>query len=175
MKQPHPAFALLGLFLIGSSSLLDAHAAPQGQSPQREEQRQDQRGRQEQQRPQQPAQHPQQTQGQGSTQQQRPQQQPSAQRPANDHRQAPPQDFGDVQRAFHERRAQIGRGPAVPPDVHIRQGHPLPHGYGKRLDECALHGLPRYEGYEWRRVGSDVVLIAVTTGIVYAILQGVLN
>lgn len=174
MKQPHPAFALLGLFLIGSSSLLDAHAAPQGQSPQREEQRQDQRGRQEQQRPQQPAQHPQQTQGQGSTQQQRPQQ-PSAQRPANDHRQAPPQDFGDVQRAFHERRAQIGRGPAVPPDVHIRQGHPLPHGYGKRLDERALHGLPRYEGYEWRRVGSDVVLIAVTTGIVYAILQGVLN
>lgn len=155
MKQPHPAFALLGLFLIGSSSLLDAHAAPQ----QRDEQHQEQN---EQQRP-------------SQQQQQRPQQQQAAQHPANGNHQAPPQDFSEVQRAFHDRRAQIGRGPSVPPDVHIRQGQPLPHGYGKRLDERALHGLPRYNGYEWRRVGSDVVLIAVTTGIVYTILQGVLN
>ncbi|WP_390888748.1 RcnB family protein [Leclercia adecarboxylata] len=38
-----------------------------------------------------------------------------------------------------------------------------------------LKGLPQYQGYEWRRVGSDIVLVAVTTGIVYTILQGVLN
>ncbi|MDD0844865.1 anti-virulence regulator CigR family protein [Pseudomonas sp. Gutcm_11s] len=167
MKQPHPAFALLGLFLIGSSSLLDAHAAPQNPPEQRQEQHQEPRGRQDQQRPQQP--------GQGSAQQQRPPQQQAQQRPSNDHHQAPPRNFADVHRAFHERRAQIGRGPAVPPGVHIRQGQPLPPGYGKRLDERALHGLPHYAGYEWRRVGSDVVLITVTTGIVYTILQGVLN
>ena len=35
--------------------------------------------------------------------------------------------------------------------------------------------LPYYEGYEWRRSGPDVVLIAVGTGIVYEILEGVLN
>ena len=35
--------------------------------------------------------------------------------------------------------------------------------------------LPRYEGYEWRRMGTDVVLIAIGTGIVYEVLQGVLN
>ncbi|WP_163018477.1 RcnB family protein, partial [Pseudomonas viridiflava] len=32
-----------------------------------------------------------------------------------------------------------------------------------------------YEGYEWRRLGTDVVLIAIGTGIGYAILDGVLN
>ena len=35
--------------------------------------------------------------------------------------------------------------------------------------------LPVYPGYEWRRSGPDVVLIAVGTGIVYEILDGVLN
>ncbi|MCK1787820.1 RcnB family protein, partial [Pseudomonas sp. TNT11] len=39
----------------------------------------------------------------------------------------------------------------------------------------ALARLPYYEGYEWRRSGPDVVLIAVGTGIVYEILEGVLN
>ncbi|MBC9252967.1 hypothetical protein A9179_22120 [Pseudomonas alcaligenes] len=27
-------------------------------------------------------------------------------------------------------------------------GQPLPHGYGKRLDTRALHGLPHYPDYE---------------------------
>ena len=34
--------------------------------------------------------------------------------------------------------------------------------------------LPVYPGYEWRRAGGDFVLIAVGTGIVYEILDGVL-
>ncbi|TBV04445.1 anti-virulence regulator CigR family protein [Phytopseudomonas dryadis] len=87
----------------------------------------------------------------------------------------PPQDFSSVHQAFHERREQIGRGPALPPDVRIVKGQPLPRGYGKRLDSRALQGLPHYEGYEWRRVGSDIVLVTLTTGIVYTILSGVLN
>lgn len=100
--------------------------------------------------------------------------QPAAQQQRNAHV-APPKDFAPVHQAFQQRRAQIGRGPDLPPGVHIRQGHPLPHGYGKRLDAHALHGLPHYQGYEWRRVGSDVVLIALSSGLVSAILQGVLN
>ncbi|MBE7374164.1 anti-virulence regulator CigR family protein [Pseudomonas lopnurensis] len=94
---------------------------------------------------------------------------------ATNHAQQPPKDFSSVHQAFHERRAQIGRGPAIPAGVNIQKGKPLPQGYGKRLDAKALNGLPSYQGYEWRRVGSDIVLVAVTTGIVYTILQGVLN
>lgn len=102
------------------------------------------------------------------------QQQHQPQQASNRHPQ-PPQDFAPVRQQFYDHRAQIGRGPGLPPGVHIEHGKPLPHGYGKRLDARALHGLPQYNGYEWRRVGSDVVLIAITTGIVYTILEGVLN
>ena len=94
---------------------------------------------------------------------------------APSHAQQPPKDFSAVHQAFHERRGQIGRGPALPAHVSIQKGKPLPQGYGKRLDAKVLKGLPQYQGYEWRRVGSDIVLVAVTTGIVYTILQGVLN
>ena len=87
----------------------------------------------------------------------------------------PPQDFGDVRQTFQQHRDVIGRGQPLPPGVHIAKGRPLPPGYGKRLDNRSLQYLPHYDGYEWRRLGTDVVLIAVGSGIVYAILDGVLN
>ncbi|GLK87273.1 anti-virulence regulator CigR family protein [Pseudomonas turukhanskensis] len=111
--------------------------------------------------------------GQPAHNQQQNQQRPPQQ--ANNRHGQPPQDFAPVRQQFYDHRAQIGRGPDLPPGVRIEHGRPLPHGYGKRLDARALHGLPQYNGYEWRRVGSDVVLIAITTGIVYTILEGVLN
>src|SRR3990167_436647 len=94
---------------------------------------------------------------------------------AKSHAQQPPRDFAPVHQAFREHRGQIGRGGPLPAGVKIQKGKPLPHGYGKRLDARALKGLPHYPGYEWRRVGSDIVLITVTSGIVYTILQGVLD
>ncbi|KPB13420.1 anti-virulence regulator CigR family protein [Pseudomonas amygdali] len=87
----------------------------------------------------------------------------------------PPQDFGPVRETFQQHRDVIGRGQPLPPGVHIAKGRPLPPGYGKRLDSRSLQHLPHYDGYEWRRLGTDVVLIAVGSGIVYAILDGVLN
>ncbi|KAA8693884.1 CigR [Pseudomonas caricapapayae] len=87
----------------------------------------------------------------------------------------PPQDFGPVRQTFQQHRDVIGRGQPLPPGVHIAKGRPLPPGYGKRLDSRSLQYLPQYDGYEWRRLGTDVVLIAVGSGIVYAILDGVLN
>jgi Ni/Co efflux regulator RcnB len=87
----------------------------------------------------------------------------------------PPQNFDDVRHTIQEHRDVIGRGQPLPPNIHVVKGRPLPPGYGKRLDERSLQHLPRYDGYEWRRLGTDVVLIAVGSGIVYAILDGVLN
>ena len=87
----------------------------------------------------------------------------------------PPADFGDVRRTISEHREVIGRGQPLPLGVHIVKGHPLPRGYGRRLDQRSLQYLPQYDGYEWRRLGPDVVLIAIGSGIVYEILDGVLN
>jgi Ni/Co efflux regulator RcnB len=87
----------------------------------------------------------------------------------------PPANFDDARRTFHDHREIIGRGRPLPPGVHIVRGRPLPRGYGERLDPRALEQLPRYDGYEWRRVGPDVVLIALTTGVIYTVLDGVLN
>jgi Ni/Co efflux regulator RcnB len=94
----------------------------------------------------------------------------------DDHRgNRPPQDFGDVRRTISEHREVIGRGEPLPPNIHIVRGHPLPRGYGRRLDDRSLQYLPHYDGYEWRRLGPDIVLIAIGSGIVYEILDGVLN
>lgn len=87
----------------------------------------------------------------------------------------PPENFDEARRSFHDHREFIGRGRPLPPGVHIVRGRPLPRGYGERLDPRALEQLPRYDGYEWRRVGPDVVLIALTTGVIYTVLDGVLN
>ncbi|MCF5706658.1 hypothetical protein GIV19_05075 [Pseudomonas syringae] len=92
-----------------------------------------------------------------------------------DNRRGPPQDFGPVRETFQQHRDLIGRGEPLPPGIRIAKGRPLPPGYGKRLDNRSLQYLPHYDGYEWRRLGTDVVLIAVGSGIVYAILDGVLN
>ncbi|MCS3841396.1 Ni/Co efflux regulator RcnB [Pseudomonas sp. JAI111] len=87
----------------------------------------------------------------------------------------PPRDFGPVRQTIHDNHGYFVRGAPPPPGIHLVRGRPLPHGYyGERLDNRALGRLPYYPGYEWRRAGGDIVLIAVGTGIVYEILEGVL-
>lgn len=158
--------ASLSIATLLASSL--AIAAPQGGPGQDQDPRNGQQGQGHQQNG---------PQGQPAHNQQQNQPRPQQNQPpqANNRHGQPPQDFAPVHQQFYEHRQQIGRGPDLPPGMRIEKGRPLPHGYGKRLDARALHGLPQYNGYEWRRVGTDVVLIAVTTGIVYTILQGVLN
>jgi Ni/Co efflux regulator RcnB len=105
-----------------------------------------------------------------------PQDQHEQRGPQDDRRGGPPRDFGPVRQIIHDNHGQFGRGAPPPPDMRLVRGRPMPHGYyGERLDNRALARLPYYEGYEWRRSGPDVVLIAVSTGIVYEILEGVLN
>lgn len=99
----------------------------------------------------------------------------NGQRGNQGHGARPPQDFSPVRDTIREHRTDFGRGTPLPPGIQVAKGHPLPKGYGHRLDRNALSRLPHYDGYEWRRLGTDVVLIAVGTGIVYEILNGVLE
>ncbi|WP_426203733.1 anti-virulence regulator CigR family protein [Pseudomonas sp. TWP3-1] len=96
--------------------------------------------------------------------------------PQNNHRGGPPpRDFGPVRQTIRDNHGYFVRGAPPPPGMHLERGRPLPHGYyGERLDNRAMERLPYYPGYEWRRAGGDIVLIAVGTGIVYEILDGVL-
>ncbi|UFH49398.1 anti-virulence regulator CigR family protein [Pseudomonas sp. KNUC1026] len=87
----------------------------------------------------------------------------------------PPRDFGPVRQSISDHRGDFGQGRPMPPGVHLVRGQPLPHGYGRPLDRRAMAHLPRYEGYEWRRVGPDVVLVAIGTSVIYEILSGVLD
>ena len=87
----------------------------------------------------------------------------------------PPVDFRPVQVQIHANRHHIGSGSPLPHHVHIVRGKPLPMGWGKRLNAHQRRYVPQYHGYEWRRAGSDLVLMALATGIVHEILHGVLR
>ncbi|MBT2371450.1 anti-virulence regulator CigR family protein [Pseudomonas fluorescens] len=95
--------------------------------------------------------------------------------PQDNHRGGPPQDFGPVRQVIRDNHNDFRRGAPPPPGVRLVRGQPLPRNYyGERLDNRALARLPQYPGYEWRRSGGDVVLIAIGTSIVYQILDGAL-
>lgn len=74
-----------------------------------------------------------------------------------------------------QQRHHIGKGRALPQHVYIMRGKPLPPGWGKRLSREQSRHLPHYSGYEWRRAGSDMVLVTAATGLVQEILVNVLN
>lgn len=38
-----------------------------------------------------------------------------------------------------------------------------------------INDLPYYPGYEWRAVGNDLVLIALSTAVVTAVINGVFD
>jgi len=67
---------------------------------------------------------------------------------------------------------------SLPPGIakNLARGKPLPPGIAKRaVPDSMRHNLPSYPGYEWRIVGNDLVLIALSTAVVTAIINGVFN
>ncbi|MGE7959988.1 anti-virulence regulator CigR family protein [Pseudomonas sp. NPDC089530] len=95
--------------------------------------------------------------------------------PQFDYRGGPPRDFGPVRQTIRDNHVYFVRGAPPPRGILLVRGQPLPRGYyGERLDNRALAHLPYYRGYEWRRMGADIVLIAVGSGVVYEILDNVL-
>lgn len=65
----------------------------------------------------------------------------------------------------------------LPPGIerNLARGKPLPPGIAKRFDGRLANELPRYPGYEWERVGTDVVLIDAATRVVVDILVDALR
>lgn len=67
---------------------------------------------------------------------------------------------------------------SLPPGIakNLARGKPLPPGIAKKTVPASMLGqLPSYPGYEWRVVGKDLVLIALSTAIVTTIINGVFD
>jgi hypothetical protein len=78
-------------------------------------------------------------------------------------------------------RVHFAQAPVVwtglPPGIakNVGRGKPLPPGIAKKLPPGVLAQLPRHQGYEYARVGQDVVLIDATTKIVVDVIERILN
>lgn len=67
---------------------------------------------------------------------------------------------------------------SLPPGIakNLARGKPLPPGIAKKaVPASLLRQLPSYPGYEWRIVGNDLVLIALSTAIVASVINGVFD
>lgn len=67
---------------------------------------------------------------------------------------------------------------SLPPGIakNLARGKPLPPGIAKKVvPGSMLNQLPYYPGYEWRAVGNDLVLVALSTAIVTSIINGVFD
>jgi hypothetical protein len=86
-------------------------------------------------------------------------------------------DIDRVRIVLGEHRELIGPAQSLPPGIrkNLARGKPLPPGIAKRFDGQLLSQLPHYDGYEWRQVGTDVVLVALASGLIYEIIENVLN
>ncbi|KRW62449.1 anti-virulence regulator CigR family protein [Pseudomonas sp. TTU2014-080ASC] len=86
-------------------------------------------------------------------------------------------DIGRVRVVLGDNRNLIGPTQALPPGIakNLARGKPLPPGIAKNFDSRLLSQLPHYDGYEWKQLGTDVALVAITTGIIYEVLRNVID
>ena len=61
-------------------------------------------------------------------------------------------------------RKNLARGKGIPPGIAMTR---LPNGY--------TNHLPRYEGYEWRGYGTDLVLVNSTNQLIADVIMDVLR
>lgn len=67
---------------------------------------------------------------------------------------------------------------SLPPGIakNLARGKPLPPGIAKKsVPPSMLNQLPYYPGYEWQVIGDNLVLIALSTAVVTAIINGVFD
>jgi hypothetical protein len=90
---------------------------------------------------------------------------------------APVVDLGAVRVTLRDHRDLLAPASSLPPGIqkNLARGKPLPPGIAKKMDSRLLGRLPHYEGYEWKQLGRDVILVGIATGIVHEILENVLD
>lgn len=86
-------------------------------------------------------------------------------------------DVGGIRVILGDSREYWGNAKPLPPGIqkNLARGKPLPPGIAKKLDGRLVGRLPHYDGYEWVQAGTDVILAAVATGIIYEVLHDVLD
>jgi Ni/Co efflux regulator RcnB len=94
-------------------------------------------------------------------------------------------DYGNSDRAYRDgyRQGRYDAGRYIRPHGYYhhawRRGDKLPRGYYsnryvvRNYREYRLHAPPR--GYHWVRVERDVVLAAVTTGVIVSVIDGLFH
>jgi Ni/Co efflux regulator RcnB len=85
-------------------------------------------------------------------------------------------DFDEDDFRVFVRGQDYGRYDSLPPGIrkNLARGKPLPPGLAKRdVPPDLLRRLPMREGYEWRAVGTDLVLYSITSGLIDQVLQDV--
>lgn len=84
--------------------------------------------------------------------------------------------FGDARRLAGQ-YGLTGAKP-LPPGIrkNLARGKPMPPGIQKtRLPSGFLEHLPRHEGYQWERAGSDLVLVVSGSLVITDVLEGVFD
>jgi len=88
-------------------------------------------------------------------------------------------DEREVREIFHSRREYLHHDDrdSLPPGIrmNLERGKPLPPGIARNFDERVRRDLPYYEGYEWRRVGTDAVLVDRTDDIIHEVIHDILR
>lgn len=88
-------------------------------------------------------------------------------------------DEREIRDIFRDRREIIRHDDrdSLPPGIrmNLERGKPLPPGIAKTFDERVRRDLPDYENHEWRRVGTDAVLVDLTNDIIREVIRDVVR
>ena len=82
-----------------------------------------------------------------------------------------------VRSIFLNQRQYLQPADPLPPGIrrNLARGKPLPPGIARQFDARLKNQLPMIDGYEWRQVGTDAVLVAVTTGVIEAVIDRIFD
>ena len=72
----------------------------------------------------------------------------------------------------------IRGGKPLPPGIrkNLARGKPLPPGIAMQsIPPGMLSQLPHYDGYEWRRYGTDLVLVSLASAVIADVLVDVFD
>lgn len=89
----------------------------------------------------------------------------------------PSLDLGGIRIVLQDNRDYWSPGAALPPGIrkNLARGKPLPPGIARKLDSRLVQRLPSYPGYDWVQAGTDLLLVAVATGLIQDVLHDVLD